>query len=325
MCVAVANDPGVDMLAWAQVLPTGKRSPDAAVVKTILSATDKPVLAFGRMQYMFEPKALEFQKAVGFPFLQCLPATVRALGALAFYGARVGRNVAPLPAPKGAAADVEGDALAAALAKWGVRAPNSAMARTPSGAGAAAARIGFPVALKIVSPEFTHKTEIGGVKLDLKSAADVEMEAAGLAASLRARAPGVAIEGFLVQEMARGVEIIVGARNDPMYGPVLVVGAGGVMVELVKDIAFRLLPVGAAEAREMIAGLKVAKLLAGWRGAPAADVDALVEAIVGLGEFFLDHRHAIDDIEINPVIVMPKGKGARAVDIRVVKKSGEEN
>ena len=320
MCVAVANDPGVDMLAWAQVLPSGKRSPDADVIKTILAATDKPVLAFGRMQYMFEPKALEFQDAVGFPFLQCLPATVRALGGLAFYGARVGRGIEPLPAPKGVAADIAGAALDAALAKRGVDAPNSAMAKTPAGAAAAAAKIGFPVALKIVSPEFTHKTEIGGVKLGLKSTAEVEAEAAALVAALRGRAPDAAIEGFLVQEMAKGVEIIVGARNDPMYGPVLLLGAGGIMVELVKDIAFRLLPVSEADVLEMIDGLKVKRLLEGWRGAPRADIDALVRAARGLGDFFLDHRHLVDDIEINPIIVLPKGRGARAVDTRVVKR-----
>jgi len=318
MCLKVAADHGVDMLAWAQVLPSGKRNPDAAVIRTILDSTDKPVVAFGRMQYMFDPKALQFQDAVGFPFLQGLPATIRALGALAFYGARVGRRLEALAAPTGAAADVEGGALQAALSRRGVTAPKSALAKTPAEAAARAADIGFPVALKIVSPEFTHKTEIGGVKLNLKTPEEVAREAGALEAGLLARAPKAAIEGFLIQEMARGVEVIVGARNDAMYGPVLLLGAGGVMVELVKDIAFRLLPVGEADVRAMLEELRVSRLLAGWRGAPAADVDALVRAVVGLGDFFLDHRHLIDDIEINPLIVLPKGDGARAVDTRVL-------
>jgi acyl-CoA synthetase (NDP forming) len=123
MCIAVANDPGIDMLAWAQVLPSGKRSPDVDTIRTILAATDKPVVAFGRMQYMFEPKALEFQDAVGFPFLQALPPTIRALGDLAFYGARVGKKIEALHAPKGVAAAFDGDALAGALARHGVTAP----------------------------------------------------------------------------------------------------------------------------------------------------------------------------------------------------------
>ncbi len=316
MCIAVARDPNVDMLAWAQVLPSGKRSPDVATLKTILAATDKPVLAFARMNYMFPPSGLDFQDAVGFPFLQALPPTIRALGALAWYGARVGRKLVPLSAPRGGAGSVAGEGLNAELVRHGVTPPKSALARTPAEAGAAAAKIGFPVALKIVSPEFTHKTEIGGVKLNLKSEGEVAAEAAALAAALRAHAPGAAIEGFLIQEMAKGVEMIVGARNDPMYGPVLLLGAGGVMVELLKDTSFRLLPVSEAEVRDMLGELKVSKLLAGWRGAPACDVEALARAVKGLGDYFLDHRHLLDDIEINPIIVLPKGEGVRAVDIR---------
>jgi acyl-CoA synthetase (NDP forming) len=99
----------------------------------------------------------------------------------------------------------------------------------------------------------------------------------------------------------------------------LIVGAGGILVELTKDVAFRLLPVGADEARAMLAELKVSKLLAGYRGRPAADVDALVEAICGLSDFYLDHRHLLADLEINPLIVLAKGEGVRAVDVRPVR------
>ena len=99
----------------------------------------------------------------------------------------------------------------------------------------------------------------------------------------------------------------------------LIVGAGGILVELVKDVAFRLLPVGAEDARAMLAELKVSKLLGGYRGKPAADVDALVKAICGLSDFFLDHRHLLADIEINPLIVCAKGEGVRAVDVRPIK------
>jgi acetyltransferase len=130
-------------------------------------------------------------------------------------------------------------------------------------------------------------------------------------------ASGAAVE-FLVQEMVDGVEMIVGARSDPLYGPMLVVGAGGILVELVKDVAFRLLPVTADEVRATLAELKVAKLLAGFRGKPAADVDALVTAICGLSDFYLDHRHLLSDLEINPLIVLPNGHGVRAVDVRPV-------
>ncbi len=191
------------------------------------------------------------------------------------------------------------------------------MAQSPQDAAAAAAKIGFPVALKIVSSAISHKTEAGGVRLHLSSEAEVARAAQELAASAAKAVPGAPIDGYLVQEMVDGVEMIVGARTDPLYGPMLVVGAGGILVELVKDVAFRLLPVTPGDARAMIAELKVAKLLAGFRGKPAADVDALVAAICGLSDFYLEHRHLMSDIEINPIIVRPKG--VRAVDVRVIR------
>jgi acetate---CoA ligase (ADP-forming) len=121
-----------------------------------------------------------------------------------------------------------------------------------------------------------------------------------------------------VQEMASGIEAIVGARSDPLYGPMLLVGAGGVLVELVEDAELRLLPVTADDVSEMVEGLKLARLLSGFRGRPAADRAAFEAAALAVGRFFLDHRTKITDIEINPLMVWPKGRGAVAVDVRVV-------
>jgi acetyltransferase len=244
---------------------------------------------------------------------------IRALSGLAFYGARKGRRIAPPPPPAGRAESLDDANLAAALARHGLPAPKSGVAASPQDAGALAARIGFPVALKIVSRAISHKTEAGGVRLHLSSAPDVERAAQALLASAAKAAPGAPIDGFLVQEMVEGTEVILGARTDPLYGPMLVVGAGGILVELVKDIALRLLPVTAEEARAMLGELKVAKLLAGFRGRPPGDVDALVEAICGLSDFYLDYRHLLTDLEINPLIVHAKGEGVRAVDVRLVR------
>ena len=157
------------------------------------------------------------------------------------------------------------------------------------------------------------------MKLNLKSSGEVESEAKALHDALRKIDPKAQIDGFLVQEMASGVEVILGARNDALYGPMILFGAGGILVELVKDVAFRLLPVTPEDARAMIAETKVSKLLAGYRGKPAADTDALVKAICGLSDFFLEHRHALADLEINPLIVGAAGQGVRAVDIRPVR------
>jgi succinyl-CoA synthetase beta subunit len=122
--------------------------------------------------------------------------------------------------------------------------------------------------------------------------------------------------------MVRGVEAIIGARNDPLYGPLIMVGSGGVLVELVGDVALRLLPIDRAGAREMIASLKLARLLKGFRGRPKADAEALVTAVVGLGKYFVAHRHCLDEIEINPLIVRAERAGAAAVDVRLVRNAG---
>ena len=320
MCIAVADDPNIDMLAWLGTLPTGGRAPDPAALKSILAATNKPVIAFSRAAYVLGGGALAFQDDVGFPFLQSLPETVRALEALAFYGERAGRALQALPQPQGDAATLHGPALDAALASHGLTPPRSAFATTPKQAADEAARLGFPVVLKIVSPAFSHKTEVGGVKLDLRSAAAVESEAKALLDAIKRIDPTAPVEGFLVQEMVSGIEIILGARTDPLYGPMLIVGAGGIFVELVKDVAFRLLPVGLQEARAVLDELKVSKLLAGYRGKPASDVGALVRAICGLSDFYLDYRNLLTDCEINPLIVLPDGQGVRAVDVRFVQR-----
>jgi acyl-CoA synthetase (NDP forming) len=318
LCRVVIADPNIDILAWGGSPPSGKRTRDPTVTRSILESTDKPVFGFVRMASIVDNATIEFQDQVGFPFLQGLPAIIRAFGALAFYSARKGRTLPLLPVPAGRAETLQGEAFEAALARHGLTLPKSAIANSSQDAALAASRIGFPVVLKIVSRGISHKTEVGGVRLNLGSGDEVVQAAALLAASVAKAAPSARVEAFLVQEMVDGVEMIVGARTDPLYGPMLVVGAGGILVELVKDVAFRLLPVTPEEVRAMIAELKVAKLLAGFRGRPAADVDALVQAICGLSDFYLDHRHLLSDLEINPLIVLSKGSGVRAVDVRPV-------
>ena len=120
--------------------------------------------------------------------------------------------------------------------------------------------------------------------------------------------------------MVSGVETIVGAHSDPLYGPLLLIGAGGIMVELVRDVAQRLLPVGASDVTAMIDSLKVSRLLAGYRGKPPADRQALETSALALARFYLDHRARIADIEINPLIV--RTEGALAVDVRVTWREG---
>jgi acyl-CoA synthetase (NDP forming) len=253
------------------------------------------------------------QDKVGFPFLQGLPATCRALNALWFHAQRSGKAPAVAEARP---SDITADTLDAALARYGIQGPKSRVVKDADAAVLAAQAIGFPVALKIQSRDILHKTEAGGVALNLRSAAAVAAAAEKLTASAWQAYPSARIDGFLVQEMVSGCEAIVGAREDALYGPMLLVGSGGVLVELIEDVALKLLPLAEGEASSMLDGLKLKRLISGFRGQPPGDRAALEKTIGNLAAFYLDHRDKIADIEINPLMVRPGG--VCAVDVRVI-------
>ncbi|MGE0702276.1 MAG: acetate--CoA ligase family protein, partial [Hyphomicrobiaceae bacterium] len=185
---------------------------------------------------------------------------------------------------------------------------------------AAAKEIGGPVALKVQSPDILHKTEAGA--LALGAATDEAVGAAydRIVASAKAYKPDAKIEGVLVQAMARkGREVILGITRDPHYGPMLMLGLGGIHVEVLKDVAFAPVPVTRAEAETLIGRLKGAALLGPVRGEPAADKAALVDMIVRLSELAADHKDTIAEVDLNPVIVHPEGQGATIADALIVK------
>ncbi len=317
LCEVVLRDADVDMLAWANQLP-GRKSAWEGMdrLRAMMESTGKPVIGFARMAYQMGPESIDIQDAVGFPFLQGLPATCRAMNALWFHAQRAGKK--PAMAADAVDSQLNAENLDATLRAYGIEGPENSLAPTPAAAARAADIIGYPVVLKISSPDILHKTEASGVILDLRTAAAVEEAGNKLLLSAKAAYPGARIDGFLVQEMVSGVEAIVGAREDDLYGPMLLVGAGGIFVELLKDARLKLLPVDAKEIAGMIDDLKLETLLAGYRGKPAADRKALENAISALAQFYLDHRARIADIEINPLIVRPAGQGVCAVDVRVI-------
>jgi acetate---CoA ligase (ADP-forming) len=311
----VARDPNVDIVAWGGPLPGKSGNWDGVhEVRRLLSVTDKPILTFGRMIYQVPADGIAIQEQAGFPFLQGLEPTLRAINAMWFYAQRAGGS--PTAPPPPSPSEVSPDNLDATLARYGIALARSRAVSNADQAADAAAAIGFPVALKIRSAEIVHKTEAGGVMLHLATRQQVLDAANDLVQAARATHPNAKLDGFLVQEMVSGVETIVGAHTDPMYGPLLLVGAGGIMVELVRDVALRLLPVGATDISGMIDGLEINRLLAGYRGKPAADRKALDAAAFALGRFYLDHRARITEIEINPLIV--RSQGAVAIDVRVI-------
>jgi acetyl coenzyme A synthetase (ADP forming)-like protein len=204
------------------------------------------------------------------------------------------------------------------LAAYNIAQPRAELARSADEAGRLAAEIGFPVALKIVSPDIFHKSEVGGVVLRLGDAAAVQDAFTAMLARARQRQPGARIEGVLVAQMAPpGHELIVGMRRDPQFGPLLMVGLGGVFVELFRDVAFRVAPFSRAETLAMIGETRAGKLLAGLRGQPPADIAAVAEVIERVAQLALDQPR-IAEIDVNPLLVYPAGQGALAVDVRMV-------
>lgn len=320
VCGIAADDPNIDMVAWTMRLPSDRpKFRQSEPLLDMLARTDKPVIAFERSPYTPTADDLGFQRETGIPFLQGLEATVGALTRLGFYGERVNRPMQPLAGPTTEAGALDDKGIAAALADAGVPGPAKAAAVTPEEAADAAQTIGFPVALKIRSAQILHKTEAGGVKLQLSSPEQVTGAARDMAEKARRAVPGAQIDGYDVQEMVGGIEILVGCRTDPFYGPLIAVGVGGVLVQLFKDVAFRLLPVTPAIVEDMLSELKSAPLLDGYRGAPPADRAALIAAVCAIGTFFLDNRSWLQEIEVNPLTVLAAGQGVRAVDIRPIR------
>lgn len=204
----------------------------------------------------------------------------------------------------------------AALADAGVRVTATALARSREEAAALAGDMGFPVALKVVSAAVAHKSDVGGVRLNLASRADVLAAHDAIMAAVGAALPDAAIEGVAVQEMAApGVEVIVGVTADPQFGPVVMFGLGGIMVEVMGDVAFRLAPLGAGDARDMIDEIRGRPALDGARGQPPADLDALADALERVSAFAAAHPE-VRELDLNPVIASPDG--AVAADARIV-------
>jgi acyl-CoA synthetase (NDP forming) len=308
-----AADEGVDLLAIHGELPRGQQR-SAALFKSLGEATDKPVLAFARSTYSCLDESRAFQEQAGLPFLQAIKPTLRALAALGSYGECRQLGVPPLPAAAGSVGELDGEKLNELLRRHGIGLPRQAMAANAAEASVKAKEIGFPVALKLVSPDIVHKTESGAVILGLRSADEVAAEGQKLLSRSLDRGQ------LLVQEMVQGTEVLIGARTDPQFGPFLIVGLGGIFVEVIKDVAVRLLPVDERGARAMLKELRGYKVLEGVRGQGPRDIDALVRAIVGLSDIFAAHREHLSDLEINPIMVRAQGAGVAAVDVRVIRK-----
>jgi acyl-CoA synthetase (NDP forming) len=307
-----ADDEGVDLLAIHGELPRGEKR-DPLLFKNLAASTDKPILAFARSTYSLTDESRAFQDEAGIPFLQAIKPTLRALAGLGSYGERRARGIRPLPEANGRPEDLQGENLSRHLQSCGITLPRQALVSSAQDAAVRAREIGFPVALKLIAEGVVHKTESGAVVLDLKSPEHVQAEGQKLLSKTLGRGQ------LLVQEMVQGTEVLIGARMDPQYGPFLMVGLGGIFVEVLKDVSIRLLPLDEDEARAMLKELRGYKILEGVRGQKRRDIDALVRAMLGMSEIFAAHRTHLSDLEINPLLVRAEGGGVAAVDVRLIR------
>jgi len=179
----------------------------------------------------------------------------------------------------------------------------------------AADSLGYPVVIKIDSQDVAHKTDVGGVRVGCRDAAAVRAAVIDVLDSVRRHAPAARLDGILVQRMvAGGMEMILGVKTDPLFGPAVVCGFGGIFVEQLRDVSIRVPPVGHADALAMVEELRGASLLRGARGRAPADVEALADSIVRLAALAEAHRQSLRALDINPLLVLDAGRGIVAVD-----------
>ncbi|RLG78349.1 MAG: acetyl-CoA synthetase [Thermoprotei archaeon] len=204
------------------------------------------------------------------------------------------------------------------LSNYGLPVPKAGLAKSSEEAVRIADSVGYPVVLKIVSPDIVHKSDVGGVKVGLKSKEEVVKAFNEIMDNVAKRAPNARVTGILVQEMVpEALEVIVGTTRDPTFGPVVLFGLGGIFVEVLKDVSFRITPVTKYDAEMMLSEIKAAKILEGYRGMPPRDREALIDIIIKISKF-MEEQEDVTDVDLNPIMVFEKGKGAKIADARIL-------
>ncbi|ABN70334.1 branched-chain acyl-CoA synthetase (ADP-forming) beta subunit / acetyl-CoA synthetase (ADP-forming) beta subunit [Staphylothermus marinus F1] len=202
---------------------------------------------------------------------------------------------------------------------YNIPAPETAIARSLEEAIKIAEKIGYPLVLKIVSPDISHKSDVGGVILNIKSKEELIKAFNKIYENVSKNAPGARIVGVLIQKMApKGLEVIIGGLRDNIFGPVVMFGLGGIFVEVLKDVSFRIAPLTEEDAFEMMSEIKASKLLEGYRGQPPVDKKSLAKIILSVSKL-LEENPEIESIDLNPVMAYPDN--AVVVDARIILKT----
>ncbi len=325
----IIDDPNVDCIGMINASLQGELATKvAAEIARIAHTTDKPFFMAWSARDEVAVEAYGHLDRARIPHYKSPVRCGRAAAAVCWYAAALRRRSAhgaerPL-ALTGKAAhatlagrrdDVAEYAAKRILAEYGIAVTREDVASSKTEALAAARKIGYPVALKVQSADIAHKTEARAVRLGLESDVDVETAYDEILRNAKSYNPGARIEGVLVQEMVTGcIEAIVGVTNDPLFGPAVMFGLGGIFAEVLKDVSFRIAPVTRSVAFEMIAEIKGYPVLAGARGAARADIGALADAIERLSALAVDLKGELAELDVNPLFVFAEGKGVKAGD-----------
>ena len=317
---AVLDDPNVDML-FLRSYPGRDATLWAQNFAALANASDKPILISLTATARESAGWLPAVDAAGVPWFEAPTRLVYGASVLNDFarkcervnaGVTTARTVAKQPLPlvvAGALDELQGKAC---LEAYGIATPKRLFVAAGREDALTSCDLQFPVVLKVVSPDLPHKTEAGGVRVGIENINQLKQLLSEMRRRVCGYKPDARIRGWLVEEMAQGVELIIGALNNPSFGPLVMVGMGGVYAELFKDVARRYAPFDVDAARDLLLSLKGAALLQGYRGTAACDIDALAEALSHVSWLIVDHAAQLAEVEINPIIA--GGNGAVAVD-----------
>ena len=327
---ALLEDPGVDVLVVIMTFALHMFRVIPPAVEKVARATKKMVTVTRWVPGDYQLEAFAVLPSLGVPLFYSVDECAVALGARTSYErtraalleAACERSVksSPLPVPeldnRQALLETEGRAV---LRRYGIAAPAEETVNNVDDAAAAASRLGFPVVMKILSREILHKTEAGAVVLDIRSEADARAAFEKISRNVSAYAPDAKNEGMLLQSMASsGIEAILGAKHEAPFGPVVMVGLGGILAEALNRVAVRPVPLARLDAEQMIDESGLGALLASARTGKPSDRAAVVEAILGLSRLMSDHGERIAELDINPLRIFAEGKGVLALDALIV-------
>lgn len=325
----VLSDPNVDQLCLLLASMPGKLA--LAAAQAIVAAarhSNKPITVGWSARRHRAPEAYEVLEAASIPIIPTPVRLARAAAALAHY-AEVRRQYQrrthisvtdpgwpAIPAESGTLSEVESKRL---LASFGIPVTRDILVPAGEDALAAAADLRFPLAVKIVSPDIAHKTEVGGVQLSIPDTTSLNAAINAIQHSVQQKAPQARIDGFMLSEMVTdGVEALIGVLNDPTFGPTVAFGLGGIFTEVMHDLSYRVAPFDEATAMQMIHALRASALFAGVRGKPPLDTAALAHAIAAVSKMAWQLRDRLQELDINPIFIKPSGQGVVAADGLVV-------